>query len=112
MIAARPFTIPYLTALLPSELEIQQMEETDSSEQDEQTDTENNALHISTVGPPLLPASQYFQNSLSHILPLPLRTEQGLPQVSGCLLEAYMMGCVFSLDHETHILGSHTLCKW
>ncbi|GAB1301147.1 Transcription initiation factor TFIID subunit 8 [Apodemus speciosus] len=48
LIAARPFTIPYLTALLPSELEIQQMEETDSSEQDEQTDTENIALHIST----------------------------------------------------------------
>uniref|UniRef100_A0A8C5XP35 Transcription initiation factor TFIID subunit 8 n=1 Tax=Microcebus murinus TaxID=30608 RepID=A0A8C5XP35_MICMU len=36
-IAARPFGIPYLTALLPSELEMQQMEETDSSEQDEQT---------------------------------------------------------------------------
>lgn len=50
MIAARPFTIPYLTALLPSELEMQQMEETDSSEQDEQTDTENLPLHISTVG--------------------------------------------------------------
>ncbi|XP_034377635.1 transcription initiation factor TFIID subunit 8 isoform X2 [Arvicanthis niloticus] len=48
LIAARPFTIPYLTALLPSELEIQQMEETDSSEQDEQTDTENIALHSST----------------------------------------------------------------
>ncbi|XP_052048335.1 transcription initiation factor TFIID subunit 8 isoform X4 [Apodemus sylvaticus] len=52
LIAARPFTIPYLTALLPSELEIQQMEETDSSEQDEQTDTENIALHISTSQPP------------------------------------------------------------
>lgn len=51
VIAARPFTIPYLTALLPSELEMQQMEETDSSEQDEQTDTENLPLHISTVGP-------------------------------------------------------------
>lgn len=50
VIAARPFTIPYLTALLPSELEMQQMEETDSSEQDEQTDTENLPLHISTVG--------------------------------------------------------------
>ncbi|XP_040585259.1 transcription initiation factor TFIID subunit 8 isoform X2 [Mesocricetus auratus] len=48
LIAARPFTVPYLTALLPSELEIQQMEETDSSEQDEQTDTENAALHVST----------------------------------------------------------------
>nr|XP_025125813.1 transcription initiation factor TFIID subunit 8 isoform X6 [Bubalus bubalis] len=47
LIAARPFTIPYLTALLPSELEMQQMEETDSSEQDEQTDTENLPLHIS-----------------------------------------------------------------
>uniref|UniRef100_G1QY14 Transcription initiation factor TFIID subunit 8 n=1 Tax=Nomascus leucogenys TaxID=61853 RepID=G1QY14_NOMLE len=49
LIAARPFTIPYLTALLPSELEMQQMEETDSSEQDEQTDTENLALHISMM---------------------------------------------------------------
>ncbi|KAF6365454.1 TATA-box binding protein associated factor 8 [Rhinolophus ferrumequinum] len=35
-------------SLLPSELEMQQMEETDSSEQDEQTDTENLPLHIST----------------------------------------------------------------
>uniref|UniRef100_A0A8C4VV80 Transcription initiation factor TFIID subunit 8 n=1 Tax=Gopherus evgoodei TaxID=1825980 RepID=A0A8C4VV80_9SAUR len=48
LIAARPFTIPYLTALLPSELEMQQMEETDSSEQDDQTDTENLPLHMST----------------------------------------------------------------
>uniref|UniRef100_A0A8C5NZ93 Transcription initiation factor TFIID subunit 8 n=1 Tax=Jaculus jaculus TaxID=51337 RepID=A0A8C5NZ93_JACJA len=48
LIAARPFTIPYLTALLPSELEMQQMEETDSLEQDEQMDTENLALHVST----------------------------------------------------------------
>lgn len=69
VIAARPFTIPYLTALLPSELEIQQMEETDSSEQDEQTDTENIALHSSMVGSPLcLPHSAR---------PLPLGTEQG-----------------------------------
>uniref|UniRef100_A0A803SXR7 Transcription initiation factor TFIID subunit 8 n=1 Tax=Anolis carolinensis TaxID=28377 RepID=A0A803SXR7_ANOCA len=48
LIAARPFSIPYLTALLPSELEMQQMEETDSSEQDDQTDTENLPLHVST----------------------------------------------------------------
>ncbi|KAL6073049.1 hypothetical protein STEG23_013068 [Scotinomys teguina] len=41
LIAPRPFTIPYLTALLPSELEMKQMEETDSSEQKEQTDTED-----------------------------------------------------------------------
>lgn len=51
VIAARPFTVPYLTALLPSELEMQQMEETDSSEQDDQTDTENLPLHMSTVCP-------------------------------------------------------------
>lgn len=51
VIAARPFTVPYLTALLPSELEMQQMEETDSSEQDDQTDTENLPLHMSTVRP-------------------------------------------------------------
>lgn len=49
VIAARPFAIPYLTALLPSELEMQQMEETDSSEQDDQTDTENLALQMSMV---------------------------------------------------------------
>ncbi|XP_051832162.1 transcription initiation factor TFIID subunit 8-like [Antechinus flavipes] len=48
LIAAQPLAIPYLTALLPSELEMQQMEETDSSEQDEQTDPENLPLHIST----------------------------------------------------------------
>ncbi|XP_077190693.1 transcription initiation factor TFIID subunit 8 isoform X1 [Paroedura picta] len=49
LIAARPFAIPYLTALLPSELEMQQMEETDSSEQDDQTDTENLPIHVSTL---------------------------------------------------------------
>ncbi|KAK1803397.1 hypothetical protein P4O66_020827 [Electrophorus voltai] len=43
LIAARPSSIPYLSALLPSELELQMLEETDSSEQDEQTDTENNS---------------------------------------------------------------------
>ncbi|XP_072553332.1 transcription initiation factor TFIID subunit 8 [Salminus brasiliensis] len=42
LIAARPSSIPYLSALLPSELELQALEETDSSEQDDQTDTENN----------------------------------------------------------------------
>ncbi|KAL7864345.1 hypothetical protein AOLI_G00157650 [Acnodon oligacanthus] len=42
LIAARPSSIPYLSALLPSELELQTLEETDSSEQDDQTDTENN----------------------------------------------------------------------
>lgn len=93
LIAARPFTIPYLTALLPSELEIQQMEETDSSEQDEQTDTENIALHISTVGSPL---------------PATLRP---CPGISACLLEARTVGCVASLHLERHILGSHTFSK-
>ncbi|XP_078500843.1 transcription initiation factor TFIID subunit 8 isoform X2 [Lissotriton helveticus] len=46
LIAANAFSIPYLNALLPSELEMQQMEETDSSEQDDQTDTENLSLHL------------------------------------------------------------------
>ncbi|XP_030076725.1 transcription initiation factor TFIID subunit 8 [Microcaecilia unicolor] len=46
LIAARPFSIPYLNALLPSELEMQQMEETDSSEQEEQTDTETLSMHM------------------------------------------------------------------
>lgn len=41
LIAARPSSIPYLSALLPSELELQTLEETDSSEQDDQTDSEN-----------------------------------------------------------------------
>ncbi|KAG7323231.1 hypothetical protein KOW79_012933 [Hemibagrus wyckioides] len=43
LIAAKPSSIPYLSALLPSELELQSLEETDSSEQDDQTDSENNA---------------------------------------------------------------------
>ncbi|XP_061550279.1 transcription initiation factor TFIID subunit 8 [Phycodurus eques] len=38
LIAAQPSAIPYLGALLPSELELQTLEETDSSEQDDQTD--------------------------------------------------------------------------
>ncbi|TRY87005.1 hypothetical protein DNTS_009114 [Danionella cerebrum] len=46
LIAAKQTPIPYLTALLPSELELQSLEETDSSEQDDQTDTENNPGHI------------------------------------------------------------------
>ena len=49
MIAARPTTIPYLSALLPSELELQTLEETDSSEQDDQTDSENTAGNNITV---------------------------------------------------------------
>uniref|UniRef100_A0A8C2D0I0 Transcription initiation factor TFIID subunit 8 n=1 Tax=Cyprinus carpio TaxID=7962 RepID=A0A8C2D0I0_CYPCA len=47
LIAAKPSTIPYLSALLPSELELQTLEETDSSEQDDQTDTENNSSNVS-----------------------------------------------------------------
>lgn len=43
LIAARPTAIPYLSALLPSDLELQTLEETDSSEQDEQTDSDNTA---------------------------------------------------------------------
>ncbi|XP_012682849.1 transcription initiation factor TFIID subunit 8 [Clupea harengus] len=46
LIAARPSSIPYLNALLPSELELQALEETDSSEQDDQTDSENNPGNI------------------------------------------------------------------
>lgn len=49
VIAARPSSIPYLSALLPSELELQALEETDSSEQDDQTDSENAAGNIITV---------------------------------------------------------------
>uniref|UniRef100_A0A8C1QJE2 Transcription initiation factor TFIID subunit 8 n=1 Tax=Cyprinus carpio TaxID=7962 RepID=A0A8C1QJE2_CYPCA len=47
LIAAKPSAIPYLSALLPSELELQTLEETDSSEQDDQTDTENNSSNVS-----------------------------------------------------------------
>ncbi|KAL4645888.1 transcription initiation factor TFIID subunit 8 [Arapaima gigas] len=46
LIAARPSSIPYLNALLPSELELQTLEETDSSEQDDQTDNENAASNM------------------------------------------------------------------
>lgn len=49
VIAARPSSIPYLSALLPSELELQTLEETDSSEQDDQTDSENAAGSLLTV---------------------------------------------------------------
>ncbi|XP_077581877.1 transcription initiation factor TFIID subunit 8 isoform X2 [Stigmatopora nigra] len=38
LIAAQPSTIPYLSALLPSELELQTLEDTDSMEQDDQAD--------------------------------------------------------------------------
>uniref|UniRef100_A0A8C1SDR0 TAF8 RNA polymerase II, TATA box binding protein (TBP)-associated factor n=1 Tax=Cyprinus carpio TaxID=7962 RepID=A0A8C1SDR0_CYPCA len=61
LIAAKPSTIPYLSALLPSELELQTLEETDSSEQDDQTDTENNSSNVSQASmnkapnPKLLP---------------------------------------------------------
>uniref|UniRef100_A0A4W5LMB4 Transcription initiation factor TFIID subunit 8 n=1 Tax=Hucho hucho TaxID=62062 RepID=A0A4W5LMB4_9TELE len=41
----RPSSIPYLSALLPSELELQTLEETDSSEQDDQTDSENTPVN-------------------------------------------------------------------
>uniref|UniRef100_A0A8C7GVY9 Transcription initiation factor TFIID subunit 8 n=1 Tax=Oncorhynchus kisutch TaxID=8019 RepID=A0A8C7GVY9_ONCKI len=44
LIAERPSSIPYLSALLPSELELQTLEETDSSEQDDQTDSENTII--------------------------------------------------------------------
>lgn len=49
VIAARPSVIPYLSALLPSELELQTLEETDSSEQDDQTDGENTAGNAISV---------------------------------------------------------------
>lgn len=55
VIAARPSSIPYLSALLPSELELQTLEETDSSEQDDQTDTENNPSHIIQASLKLFP---------------------------------------------------------
>lgn len=49
VIAAQPSSIPYLSALLPSELELQTLEETDSSEQDDQTDSENAAGNLINV---------------------------------------------------------------
>lgn len=51
LIAARPSAIPYLNALLPSELELQTLEETDSSEQDDQTDSENAAGNVVSDDP-------------------------------------------------------------
>uniref|UniRef100_A0AAX7UG13 Transcription initiation factor TFIID subunit 8 n=1 Tax=Astatotilapia calliptera TaxID=8154 RepID=A0AAX7UG13_ASTCA len=50
LIAAQPSTIPYLSALLPSELELQALEETDSSEQDDQTDGENTHIALDDPG--------------------------------------------------------------
>ncbi|XP_077472214.1 transcription initiation factor TFIID subunit 8 [Stigmatopora argus] len=41
LIAAQPSAIPYLSALLPSELELQTLEDTDSLEQDDQADGDN-----------------------------------------------------------------------
>ncbi|NP_001080509.1 transcription initiation factor TFIID subunit 8 [Xenopus laevis] len=66
LIAARPLSIPYLNALLPSELELQQVDETDSSEQDDQTDTENLSLHLQgdEVGMEKENASVLQQNSM------------------------------------------------
>ena len=51
VIAAQRSSIPYLSALLPSELELQTLEETDSSEQDDQTDSENTPGNIISVSP-------------------------------------------------------------
>ncbi|KAG8451054.1 hypothetical protein GDO86_003368 [Hymenochirus boettgeri] len=66
LIAARPMSIPYLNALLPSELELQQVEETDSSEQDDQTDTENLSIHLNVdeVGVEKENSSVLQQNSI------------------------------------------------
>ncbi|KAF6737086.1 Transcription initiation factor TFIID subunit 8 [Oryzias melastigma] len=51
LIAAQSSVIPYLSALLPSELELQSLEETDSSEQDDQTDGENAGGNIISDDP-------------------------------------------------------------
>lgn len=59
VIAARPSSIPYLSALLPSELELQSLEETDSSEQDDQTDSENAAGNIIAVRLPAVRQSSF-----------------------------------------------------
>ncbi|CAL1606328.1 unnamed protein product [Knipowitschia caucasica] len=72
LIAAKPSAIPYLSALLPSELELQSLEETDSSEQDDQTDSENTAGHNLTDDPnadkenALLPPSGAVPSSKSN----------------------------------------------
>ncbi|XP_013372235.1 PREDICTED: transcription initiation factor TFIID subunit 8 isoform X2 [Chinchilla lanigera] len=86
LIAARPFTIPYLTALLPSELEMQQMEETDSSEQDEQPDTENLALHMSTALPVGLDSCETGVCDLLAVEPLvsPGGTAHPAPRPQAC----------------------------
>ncbi|XP_072304970.1 transcription initiation factor TFIID subunit 8 [Eucyclogobius newberryi] len=71
LIAAKPSAIPYLSALLPSELELQTLEETDSSEQDDQTDGENAAGHNISDDPSadkensLLPPSSVVPSSKS-----------------------------------------------
>lgn len=70
---------------------MQQMEETDSSEQDEQTDTENLPLHISTVGP----ASSLLLNTpKTHPCCLQPDTlsRHDPPQVSGFVVGTCVLG--------------------
>lgn len=68
VIAARPSSIPYLSALLPSELELQSLEETDSSEQDDQTDSENTAGNIIAVSLQAVEWLIIFFHSCYHVL--------------------------------------------
>lgn len=72
LIAAQPSSIPYLSALLPSELELQALEETDSSEQDDQTDSDNTAGNIISDDPnadkenPMLPPNGVVPSAKSN----------------------------------------------
>lgn len=83
MIAARPSSIPYLSALLPSELELQTLEETDSSEQDDQTDSENtpgNNLNVSQgQGPREIFNPELYYLQCNVVTPIQNEKNQGTP---------------------------------
>lgn len=65
---------------------MQQMEETDSSEQDEQTDTENLPLHISTVGPAFCLLHSTPKTHPCCPQPITLGSRHDLPRASGFVL--------------------------
>uniref|UniRef100_A0A8C1SH04 TAF8 RNA polymerase II, TATA box binding protein (TBP)-associated factor n=1 Tax=Cyprinus carpio TaxID=7962 RepID=A0A8C1SH04_CYPCA len=97
LIAAKPSTIPYLSALLPSELELQTLEETDSSEQDDQTDTENNSSNVSQASMNALSTLNTTTEVLLSKAPNP-KLLPGRRSINGCpLLSVCVHGvCVFT----------------
>ena len=93
VIAAQRSAIPYLSALLPSELELQTLEETDSSEQDDQTDSENTPGNIISVSP----GRKYACPTIQPYFPVKMRLQLhwdsifGLSAVSQQFQSAYQI---------------------